>query len=102
MKPIRAKLNTSIPGPGFVIRNGYHVGELDEYGVIWLMVSPTNRIPGERQREARIGIHAAKFAWMEEPAEPGAERGVNKRAEINAKIKAAEETAKAAASKARA
>lgn len=93
MKPIRAKLSSSIAGPGFVIRTGYHSGELDEFGVVWISVMPTNRIPGDRPQEKRIGIHAAKFAWLEEPGAPAA--GVNKRAEVNAKIKAAEDAAKA-------
>lgn len=86
MKTIGAQLASGIPGRGFVLRRGWYTGEIDEHGIVWLEVQATSRIPNEKTGR-RVGVHSSKFAYLEEPT---ATPIVDKRAVVNAQIKAAE------------
>lgn len=88
---VSMRLESAIVGPGFVLKRGYHSGEMDDRGLIWIAVIPTNRQITARIAGRKVGVHAAKFSYVE-PFEE--QSHVDPRAEINAKIKAAEKAAK--------
>lgn len=88
---IGAQLSSGIPGRGFVLRRGWYTGEIDEHGIVWLEVQGTSRIPGEKTGR-RVGVHSSKFSYLEEPTSAPV---VDKRALVNAQIKAADKAAAA-------
>lgn len=84
---VTGKLQTGVAGPGFVLRSGTYTGDIDERGVIWLTVPGTHRIPTEKAESRRVGVHASKFGYLEEPSSaPPADR----RAQVKEQIRAAE------------
>lgn len=85
------KLDGAIAGVAFVLRRGQHIGELDDRGIVWLDVVPTNRVLSERPLSRRIGVAASKFSYIEDVATAG--HVIPKRAEINEAIKAAQAAA---------
>lgn len=86
MNKIRVRLTTSITGPGWVLKQGSYIGDIDANGIVWIEVA--SRLRTEMSAKGkRIGVHASKFAYLEESTAPAP---VNQRNEINEKIRAAE------------
>lgn len=84
---IRAKLGRAIVSGGFTLKQGVHEGDLDDRGIVWLEPASTHRL-GSPATTRKIGVHAGRFEYVEEPTP--ATPGIDKRASINAAVKAAE------------
>lgn len=87
---VNCKLDSNIPGAGFVLKRGYHVGELDDRGVIWLSIATAaGRAPGAPATR-RIGFHAARFTYMEETASAPDAAVIDSREAVKAAIRHAD------------
>jgi hypothetical protein len=90
---VTAKLSSAIPGAGFVIRRGDHIGQLDDRGIVWIEVDSTHRIPGAMAAKLTVGISASRFLYVMEPM--AALPAPDKRADVKAAILKAEAAAAA-------
>lgn len=97
MLKVTGKLLVGVAGPGFVLRSGTYTGDMDEHGIIWLTVPGTHRIPTEKAESRRIGVHASKFGYVEEPSTAPP---IDRRAQVKEQIRAAEKAGAARAVKA--
>lgn len=93
------KLDSAVAGPGFVIKRGTYTGEADALGVVWMDVIATSRVAGT-EATRRIGIHVSKFSYVQEATAVTVAAAVDKRAEVNKAIKAANAAAAKAGAKA--
>jgi len=86
LKKIAYFLKSGIIGRGFQLQPGNGQGEIDDAGVVWIQAPSSGRTPGQAKPRL-VGIHAARFEYVEAPESAAAIPDT--RADINRQLKAA-------------